>query len=263
MRVCFLMLVCATAIMETGARAADLNAVFTRQQNPDLFGNPRADDAISLWAQFQNAFDHRATGVFQDQFQPYNFSNVNALWAGQDFSRIRDYQATVARHAFTGSFRSSARDVLLDLNLPIVTWLRERRGFLAKLFWNSLDTVDEESVSPLDPSYRSVERSWWRKQAEEGHLLYGVRPFRTDPYVYAGWRIRDAAERVLLLGDVRYYFKNLGDHCFQLTLSTPITRDISLQLGTSYQFGKDPSETKMVLQLLKTFRFGGILNVGL
>lgn len=262
MRVCLLMLVCAIAFLETKARATDLDVILFRQQNLNLYGNPVGVEPTSLWGFFQTAFDQRAPIIFQDQFQPYNFSNVNGMWAGQDFTRIRDYDAIVGRHALVSSFRSSARDAVLALDLPILDWIRGQRGFFAKFLWNSFDSADEESVSPRDPSYRSAEYSWWEQQLHEDHLRYGVRPFRTDPYAYVGGRFKDA-QRVLFLWDARYYYRNFGDHCFELTLSAPITSDVSLQLGTSYQFGMHGTEKGIVLKLLKTFRSGGIFNVGL
>jgi hypothetical protein len=211
---------------------------------------------------YQAAFDHRATAVFADQFQTFNFSPVNALWTGRDFDHLPGYNASVARNAFASSFRLSARDTVLDLDLPIMAWLRERPGFFASLLWNSLDSADEESVSPFDPTYRTVARSWWRALSEDGHVRYGLRPFRADPYAYLGWSIKNR-ERVLLLGDARYYFKNFGDHRFELTLSAPVTRTISLELGTSYQFGIHQTERRTVLKLLKTFKSGGTLHAAL
>lgn len=262
MRVRVLILVCATAVTEAEARAEDLSAVFPYQQSPVLYGDLREEEPASFWALFKVAFDHRAPGVFEDQFHPLNFGNVNALWTDRDFNHLSDYNAAVARHAFANTFRSSARDAALDLDLPVVEWLRGRQGFLADFLWNSLGSVEEESVSPLNPSYRPVEHSWWNKLSKDSSLRYGVRPFRTDPYAFLGWRIK-RGERVLLLGDARYYCRNFGDHCFELALSTPITRDLSIELGTSYQFGTHQAERKVVLKLLKTFKSGGILHVAL
>jgi hypothetical protein len=256
MRVCFLMLVC----MAAAARAADLSAVYPYQQSPVLYGDLREEEPATFWEQFNVAFEHRAPGVFEDQFSPFNFSNWNTLWTDRDFNHLSDYNASVARNAFSEAFRSSARDAVLDL--PGLEWLRERQGFLADFLWNSLDSVEEQSVSPLSPSYLSVESSWWNEQSEGGPLRYGVRPFSTDPYAYLGWRIKHG-EHVWLLGDARYYYRNFGDHCFELALSTPIVRGFSIELGTSYQFGTHQAEKKVVLKLLKTFKFGGVLHMSL
>jgi hypothetical protein len=258
----FLMLVCAAAVTAAEARAADLKVVFPYQQSPVLYGDLREEEPVTFWEQFNVAFEHRAPRVFEDQFSPFNFSNWNTLWTGRDFNHLSDYNAVVARHAFSDAFRSSARDAVLELDLPALEWLRDRQGFLADFLWNSLDSVEEQSVSPLNPSYRSVERSWWNEQSEGSPLRYGVRPFRTDPYAYLGWRIKNG-EHVWLLGDARYYYRNFGDHCFELALSTPIVHGLSIELGTSYQFGTHQAEKKVVLKLLKTFKFGGVLHMAL
>ena len=168
----------------------------------------------------------------------------------------------MARHAFSDAFGSSARDAALDLDLPIMEWVRGRQGIVADFLWNSFDGVEEQSVSPLDPSYRSVAHSWWNKQSEDGPFRYGVRPFRTSPYAYFGWRVRHG-DRVWLLGDARYYCRNFRDQRCELALSAPIGRDLSLELGTSCQFGTNKPAKQMALKLLKTFKSGGNLNVAL
>jgi hypothetical protein len=262
MRVRFLMFVCTAAVMPAEAQMADPSAVFTYQQSPVLNGNLRAVEPAPFWEQFNVEFDNRAAGEFEDQFYPLNFSNWNALWTDHDFNYLSNYNAAEGRHAFSDTFRSSAQAAVLESDLPGLEWLRERQGFLADFLWNSLDNVDEQSVSPLDPSYRSDERSWWYEQSEGGPLRYGLRPFSTDPYAYLSWRIKDG-ERVWLLGDARYYYQNFDEHRIELALSTPIERGFSVELGTSYQFGTQPAERKLVLKLVKTFKSDGILYVAL
>jgi hypothetical protein len=253
---------CTVVVTAAEARAAEQSAGLQYEQSPMLSGNLRAEDADTFWGLFKVAFDHRAAGVFEDQFHPFNLGNWNALWRDRGFSQLSDYQSGVARHAFVDTFRSSARDAALGLDLPVLEWMRERQGFLADFLWNSLDSVEEQSVSPLDPSYRSVERSWWNEQSDGSPLRYGVRPFRTDPYAYLSWAIKDG-DTVWLLGNARYHFRNFGDHDFELALSLPIAQGFSADLGTSYQFGTHPAEKKVVLKLLKTLKSGGILHVAL
>jgi hypothetical protein len=64
MRVCFQMLVC----MAAAARAADLSAVYPYQQSPVLYGDLREEEPATFWEQFNVSFEHRAPGVFEDQF---------------------------------------------------------------------------------------------------------------------------------------------------------------------------------------------------
>jgi hypothetical protein len=213
---------------------------------------------------FEVAFNQRAPGVFQDQFDPLNFRNFTSLTDG-DIRHLSDYNpdnAGMARRAFSSAFRSSAQEAALELDLPILEWLRERQGFLADFLWNSYDSVEERSVSPLGPSYRSDERSWWNEQSDSDSPCYGLRLFRRDPYAYFGWRIKDG-EHVWLLGDARYYYRIFGGQRIELALSTPVVDGLSIEFGTSYDFGMHQAEKKAVLKLLKTLKGGGFLQVAL
>jgi hypothetical protein len=262
MRVGIPILVCAAAFAAAEARAADINAVFIYEQSPVLlYNNLPEEEPTAFWGLFHVAFDDRAPGVFQDQFNPLNFGN----WNSQDgnFSHLTDYNAdnaAMARHAFSSAFRSSAEEAALEMDLPVLEWLREQQGFPADFLWNSLDSVEERSVSPLDPSYRSDERTWWNEQSESSALHYGVRLFRTDPNAYLSWRIRDR-QRVWLLGDARYYYRIFGGQRFELALSTPVVDGLSIEFGTSYDFGIHQAGEKAVLKMLKTFKSGCVLQV--
>jgi len=253
---------CAGAVTAADARAEESGTSFQYEPKPGISGNVLVEDPATFWERFKVVFDHRAAGMFEDQFHPLNFVNWEIQWKDRDFNHLSEHNAGMARHAFADAFRSSARDAALSLDLPGLEWLRERQGFLPEFLWYSLDSVEEQSVSPLNPSYRSVERSWWSELSEGGRLRYGVRPFRTDPYAFLSWRIKDG-DSVWLLGNARYYFRNFGDHCFELALSAPIARGFSIDLGTSCQFGRHRLEKKAVLKLLKTFKSGGVLNVAL
>ena len=263
MRRGFPILVCA-AMVAAEARAQDLNAVFTYQQSPALYVNPRESEPAEFWDKFNLEFNQRAPGVFQDQFTPVNFRNFYSLSDG-NIRRLSDYDpdnAGMAMRAFSSAFRSSAQEAALELDLPILEWLRDQQGFLADFLWNSYDNVEERSVSPLGPSFRSDERSWWNKQSVSGSLRYGVRLFRTDPYAYLSWKIQDKGH-VWLLGDARYYYRIFGGQRIELALSTPVVNGLSIEFGTAYQFGTHQPGKKAVLKLLKTFRGGGYLQVAL
>ncbi|HXB58167.1 MAG TPA: hypothetical protein VNU95_01305 [Candidatus Acidoferrales bacterium] len=260
----FRILIYAVMVVAAEARAADLNTVVLYEPCPMLpYDNLPGEEPTAFWSLFNVAFDHRAPGVFQDQFNPLNFSN----WNSQDgnVSHLTDYNAdnvAMARHAFSSAFRSSAQEAALELDLPVLEWLREQPGFPANFLWNSFDRVGERSVSPLDPSYRSDERSWWNEQSESSALRYGLHLFRRDPYAYFGWRIKDRGH-VWLLGDARYYYRIFGGQRVELALSTPVVDGLSIEFGTFYDFGMHQGEKKAVLKLLKTFKSGCALQVAL
>jgi hypothetical protein len=263
MRVGVPILVCAAAVAVVEASAADLSAVFTYQQSPILYGNPREAEPAEFWDMFDVAFNQRAPGVFQDQFNPLNFRNFTSRTDG-DIRHLWDYNpdnARMAMHAFSSLFRSSAQEAALELDLPILEWLREQQGFLADFLWNSYDSVsvEERSVPSQD---RSDERSWWNEQSDSDSLRYGMRLFRTDPYAYLSWRIKDG-EHVWLLGDARYYYRIFGGQRIELTLSAQVVDGLSIEFGTSYAIGMHQAEKKAALKMLKTFKGGGFLQVAL
>lgn len=238
------------------ARAVDFGTVFTYQQNSTLYFNPRESEPATFWDRFGLEFNQRAPGVFEDEFSPLSFRNFDAP---------ADYEpnnAGMAMHAFSSAVRSSAEEAVLALHLPIVDWMRDQQGFLADFLWNSSDSVEERGVSPLDPSYRSDERSWWDKLSTSASLRYGVRLFRTDPYAFLSWKIQDRGH-VWLLGDARYYYRIFGGQRIELALSTPVVHGLSIEFGTAYQFGAYQPGKKAVLKLLKTFHGGGFLQVAL
>lgn len=262
MRVGFPILVCAATVAAVEAGAADLSTFSIYEPSPVLlYDNLPGEEPTAFWDLFNVEFNHRAPGVFEDQFNPFNFWNRSALTEG-GVSHFSDDNAGMAMHAFSSVFRSSTEEAALDLDLPGLDWLREQQGFLAGFLWNSLDSVDERSVSPLDPSYRSDERSWWNEQSDGSLFRYGMRLFRTDPYAYLGWRIQDG-KHVWLLGDARYYYRIFGGQRFELALSTPVVDGLSIEFGTSYGFGTHQMENKAVLKLLKTFKSGAFLQVAL
>jgi hypothetical protein len=261
MRGGFWILVCAAMVAAAEARAADLSAVFTYQQSSILYGNLREAEPAAFWDLFTLAFSQRAPRMFEDQFTPLNFRTFNSLSDG-NVRHLPDDDPGMARRAFSGAFRSSAQEAVLELDLPILEWLRDQQGFLADFLRNSYDSFEERSVSPIEPSYRSDERSWWNEQSVSDSLRYGVRLFRTNPYAYLSWKIQ-VKGHVWLLADARYCYRIFGGQRFELALSTPVVNGLSIEFGTACQFGTHQAEKKAVLKMLKTFNSGCVLQVAL
>jgi hypothetical protein len=147
------------------------------------------------------------------------------------------------------------------VDLPLMAWLDDRQEFLADLLENSVGNSDEESVAPLNLSYRVSERSWWEHVSQTGQTFYGLRPFRSDPYAYFSFGIKKD-DTVLLLGHVRYYYRNFADHSFEFAMSLPMANGLSVDVGTSYQFGRHDEEKKMAFKIFKEFRNGSVMHVG-
>jgi hypothetical protein len=124
-----------------------------------------------------------------------------------------------------------------------------------------VDSVAEEEVAPLDLRYRPVERSWWQGLSDSGGVHYGIRPFRTSPYTFVSLGIKQGDD-LLMLANVRYYYRNFADHRFEIALSVPLAQGLAFDVGTSYQFGRHAAEGGVVVKLFKEFKSGGILHVG-
>ena len=210
---------------------------------------------------FKVAFDQRAGGVFADRFHLFNVMNWELEQANNKSDDLRERAGSAARSALSRSVVYGIREAAVDL--PILLWLKERQGLLAEFLRNSLDSVGEEAVAPLDVSYRAVERSWWQGLSDSGgQLRYGIRPFRTDPYAFLSLGIKDG-DNLLFLGHLRYHYDKFADHRFEIALSVPLAHGLAIDLGTSYQFGRHRDKQGLVIKLFKEFKSGGIVHVGL
>lgn len=213
-----------------------------------------------FWQRFQQAIRQRTGEVFEDDFNP--FSNMSWFLRNPDNSwqDYLDHGNDDAQGCMFKSLEYSARDA--SLTLPMGTWVDMQQDILGKLFVNSVDAVEEESVSPLNPKYQATERRWWQSLASAQSLRYGVRPLRTDPYAFVGFRIEDGGQP-MMLAHVRYYFRDFADHRFQLALSFPISNRVALDVGTAYQFGQHDEQKKVVVKLTKSFKNGGVAHLGM
>ena len=209
---------------------------------------------------FEVAFDRRVDEQFVDRFHPFNVMNWKIELANGGSDHVRDSAVGAMRGAFAKSVTYGVREATVDL--PIMFWLKERQGLLADFLRNSVDSVAEEAVSPLDTSYRPVERSWWERVKESGKVRYGIRPFQTSPYSFLSLALKDG-DTVFLLCHLRYYYRHFADHRFEIALSVPLARGLAVDVGSSYQFGQHPKEDGLVVKLFKEFKSGGILHVGL
>jgi hypothetical protein len=219
-----------------------------------------AEAPFSFWARFELAYSQRSERIFTDRFHSLNTLNWQVEMASREADEFRDHTTRVARRAFTRSVTTSFREAAVELS--IVTWLEGRRGVLADFLRQAVNAVDEEAVAPLDPSYRVLERSWWKRLAESRDFHYGIRPFRTSPYVFVSkgfW----SGDTLLVLMDLRYHYRDLAEHQFECALSVPLARGFAMDIGTAYQLRRHDETLNMVLKISKQLQHGGIVHVGL
>jgi hypothetical protein len=246
-----------TAVAAAGARAGDDVRVESPVSTVIIVAPQK--EAFDIVEGFKISFTRHVDEIFLAQFHPLNALNWNLKLGDGNPGPLRDRPNSAARQAFTKSVLYGIRETTVDL--PVMVWLEERQDFFMGLLENSIGGVEEESVAPLSLSYQDTERSWWNSLAESG-LRYGIRPFRTDPYAYLGWRIKDR-DKVLLLTNVRYHYVDFGDHSFEFALSVPFARGLSINFGTSYRFGRHDEEKRVAVKISKVFKRGSIWHVGL
>lgn len=228
---------------------------------PDLQDYLEQADAPSTFRErFESAFDRRSGEVFADRLHPLTIRSRSLQSRDNSWLWDTERNDRAAQTALLRSAEYSLRDAFLAL--PLMDWLILRRDLLRDFLVDTVDAVEEETVSPLDPTYHPSERLWWQSLADNRQLRFGLRPFRTNPYAYLSWRISDA-ERRLLLGHVRYYYREFADHRFELAFSVPLPRGVTVDMGTTYQFGQHEPESRFVCKVSKPLKHGGVVHVAL
>ena len=218
-----------------------------------------SEEPSGFWGRFHAAYDDRAEEVFADRLHPLKVMEFSLKRPGDTWQQIVDRGDRAVKTAFVKSFEYSLRDA--SFGLPLMNWLEARQGLLGGFLADSVDAVEEESVSPFDLSYGQVERAWWKSLAGKRAYRFGLRPFGSSPYAFLGLRLREAGH-TLLLGNVRYYLQNFVDHRFELSVSFPLPAGIAFDLGTFYQFGPHNEQRRLVAKLFKPLKHGGIAHLG-
>jgi hypothetical protein len=250
-------LVCVAAVLAVAGQASDQSVQLQYGSSAAPLESPPGD---TVRERFTIAFDRRVDEQFADHFHPFNVMR----WTTESVDREADFlnqrATSAARNAFSTSAVYGLREATVDL--PLLLWFEERQGIVADFFRRSLGNVGEEVVAPLDPSYRPAEQSWWKRVAERNEVRYGIRPFTTSPYAFLSFALKEG-DTLSLLGHVRYHYLSFAEHRFDLALSVPLGRGLGFDLGTSYQFGRHGHQEGLVLRLLKEFKSGGVLHVGM
>lgn len=259
-----------TSISRALALIAAAAAIGARAANPDF--NPQESDfAVSIetsprepvyfWERFDTAFQSDVNDVFVDALSPLNAIRWNFNLPGRNVSQgFYDRTTSAADSALVDSIDYSTREAMVET--PFVLWLDAHQGWFAELLRGSVDDVGEQSLSPLNASYRAVQQTWWRTLLQNGGTFYGIRPFSTSPYAYVSRGITDGGGNTVLLANVRYYYDHFSDHRIELSLSVPVAYGLSVDLGSAYRFGSNENNRSFAVQVLKEFNKHGIAHLG-
>jgi hypothetical protein len=117
-------------------------------------------------------------------------------WMKKELDPDYDYEhewSQVGRDAIIRSLGDSMAETATTL-LPVEEWRhfgnRQWRNFWIVASGLVLGSIGNtvETRSSVSPEFSVSDDSWWKKMRENG-LRYGLRPWRKDPYVYAGSRL--------------------------------------------------------------------------
>jgi len=252
------MFFCLAAAVASAAQGATGNLDLQnelRQAIPDL----QAEQPSGFMSRWRAAYNVQTDEVFADRLNPLKVMEFSLTRPGASWEETVQRGDRAVKAAFAKSFEFSLRDA--SLGLPLMNWVDERQDMFGSFLADSVDAVEEESVSPFDLSSGQAERTWWKSLATKRAYRFGLRPFMTSPYAYLAVRLKEAGETIVL-GNMRYYFQNFADHKFELSLSFPMPGGIALDLGTFYQFGPHHEQHRFVAKLFKPLKFGGMAHLG-
>jgi len=249
------------ALLSFAAHATDSLINLGTPGQDYLMDRPPDEDTMNLWERFNANFPSRAQLEFSDTFHPFNMIKRDGEGRVRLFDERYDDTVEMGRDAMNDALSYSLREAALSMDFPIMMWLRDQQDFLASLLWNSLDSVEEKSVAPLELTYQEAERSWWNKVAKSSRLRVGIRPINSSPYAFLSWRFKNE-EHVWLLGHVRYRLRGFTDHCFELGLSMPLGNRCSLDFGTLYRIGREEDHKSLVCKLTKHLSENSLLFAG-
>ena len=211
------------------------------------------------WEIFSQTIEEYAPTLFESRLHATRHIRWLMRFSG-DSEAYRDATENAAISAFTTTLDYSAREAFLDA--PLMLWLHEREDALSSFFKNSIGSVDEEEVLANDVSYQQSSERWW-KRLEQNGVRYGIRPFQRNPYVYASYALGNARNPFAFV-NTRYYLEGLNDHRAEVTASFRAMKRTTLDVGTSYSFGRDERSGFTLRFTRKTGRQGLIFaGVGL
>ena len=190
--------VCLTAFVAFQARAIDQYLNDTISEH--VLTNLTISKEESFWEIFKTTYNGNSTKLFWNGLNPLRVGRTLTRFPDQSDqfrSQIDDAAKSATRHSFEYSFREAF------LDSPGMIWLKDRSDPLAVFFKSSIGNVTEEEIDSQDVTYRPAPDSFWRSLYKEG-IKYGVRPFRTSPYVFVGYALGDKRDPIVLF-NLRYF----------------------------------------------------------
>lgn len=120
--------------------------------------------------------------------------------------------------------------------LPLEFWQEHWQGWLADLIAGTVGNPEEERVRFNSVDY-SATRSSWESATRNRAFTWGLRPWRTNPYIYFLIRAGHLQGQPLLTFEARAGYTLLGTTRLEGRLTLPLPASFRISAGTSV----DPS----------------------
>ena len=210
-----------------------------------------------FWELFASSLEEYTPTVFESRLHP----SRNMQWLLR-FENDRDaYRHAIdgaAQNALSRSFSYSARVAFIDS--PLMRWIEDYRSIPFTFIRNSIGSVEEEEIQVEGISYHSTEQRWWRRLSESG-FRYGIRPLQTSPYVFMSFRI-GTSDNPAMFVNLRYRLVDFSKQRAELLYSLHPMPGYSVDIGTSYGFGRSGGEPGVTLKFHRELWNGGTLFIG-
>jgi len=251
-------LLCVATAVASIAQAETNDVELQHGQSPIIPGLEveKPNDFLSRW---HAAYDERTDEVFAERLHPLKVMEFSLKNPGDSREDVMERSDRAVKGAFVKSFEYSLRDAAFGL--PLMNWIESSQDVFGSFVHDSVDAVEEESVSPFSLYSGQAERTWWQSLTTKRSYRFGLRPFRSSPYAYLAMRLKEAGETVLM-GNLRYYLQNFSDHRFEISFSIPMPGGIAFDVGTYYQFGPHEEQQRAVARLFKPLAHGAMLHLG-
>jgi len=140
------------------------------------------------------------------------------------YSSIERFNATGA--SMFAAIASDSLRTAATAALPLDSWQDHWQGVFGKLINGTLGNPEEEHIQMTSISYSAV-RSSWERSNERGGIKWGLRPWRTNPYIYF------LAHAGRLAGLPLFTFEGRGG--YSMFGSANLQARVTLQLPSSFR----------------------------
>lgn len=145
--------------------------------------------------------------------------------------------------------------------LPLDLWQDHWQGWFSDFIAGTIGHPEEEHVEMTSISYSAVRSSWESMNKDTG-IQWGLRPWRTSPYVYFLAHAGRLNGRSLLTFEGRAGYTMFGSSKIEgrLTLQLPASFHLAggMSVDPARVGSRDPGATQIGVTLERVVRFGGI-----